>query len=51
MSIPQQMVSKVHQGSFMGPLVFSLFVTDLPIRLYGPLSRCLRCKPAILSVK
>ena len=30
MSIPQQMVSKVHQGSIMGPLVFSLFVTDLP---------------------
>ena len=30
MSIPQQMVSKVHQGSIMGPLVFSLFVTDVP---------------------
>ena len=30
MSIPQQMMSKVHQGSIMGPLVFSLFVTDLP---------------------
>ena len=30
MSIPQQMVSKVHQGSIIGPLVFSLFVTDLP---------------------
>ena len=30
MSIPQQMVSKVHKGSIMGPLVFSLFVTDLP---------------------
>ena len=29
MSIPQQM-SKVHQGSIMGPLVFSLFVIDLP---------------------
>ena len=29
MSIPQQVVSKVHLGSIMGPLLFLLFVTDL----------------------